>query len=62
MSFPRAKKLDVMDATAYVVELLDIGNRFFEPLYSEEEDQIEEDEYASLYDDCDDELQNWRVA
>ncbi len=61
LSFPRSKRFDVMDATAYVVELLDVGDRYFEPIYDtlEEED---DDDYASLYDDCEDELPDWRVA
>ncbi len=59
LSFPRAKRFDVMDATAYVVELLDVGNRYFEPVYGAlEDDDI--DDYATMYDECEDELPNWR--
>jgi len=31
LSFPKAKKWDVMDVTAYIVEMMDVGGRFFYP-------------------------------
>jgi hypothetical protein len=31
LSFPRSKLKDIMDATSYIVELMDIGSRYFEP-------------------------------
>jgi hypothetical protein len=55
---PRAKRKDIADATAYVVELLDVGNRFFEPpetLFPDDESQYDDIEY-------DDPIENWRVA
>jgi len=60
LSFPRAKRLDVMDATAYIIELLDIGNRYFEPVYGSLNE--DDDDYATLYDECDDEILDWRIV
>lgn len=59
LSHPRSKRKDVADATAYLVELLDIGDRFFDPpddLYPEDDE--------SMYDEIeyDDPIENWRVA
>lgn len=56
---PRAKRKDVADATAYIVELMDMGSMFFEPpegLYPEDDE--------SMYDDIeyDDPIEGWRVA
>jgi hypothetical protein len=48
MSYPRAKKDDVMDALAYVVEMLEIGERYFIPDATGE--QVE-DEYKDLKED-----------
>jgi hypothetical protein len=48
MSFPRSKKDDIMDALAYVVEMLEIGERYFVPPSSDKEI---EDEYKDLKDD-----------
>lgn len=31
LAFPRSKKFDVMDATAYVIEMLDLGERYLGP-------------------------------
>lgn len=62
LSFPRSKRLDVMDATAYIVELLDVGNRYFEPLYEAELTNDEEDEYDDLYLENEDPLDDWRCA
>lgn len=45
MSFPRSKKDDVMDAVAYVVEMLEMGERYFVP--HETPDEIN-DEYKDL--------------
>ena len=49
LSFPRSKRWDLMDAAAYIVEMLDIGNKFFYPSSSEEESQSTvEQEYDIL--------------
>ena len=44
LSFPRSKLWDVMDALAYIIEMLDIGDRFFQPPLPD--DSV--DEYADL--------------
>lgn len=49
LSFPRGKRIDVADATAYIVELLSIGERYFTPPEISEE-EIER-EYEGLYDE-----------
>jgi hypothetical protein len=54
LAFPRSKFWDVMDATAYVVELLELGERYFSPL-SEIADDYEKDEFEEP-------LGNWRYA
>lgn len=60
LSFPRSKYKDVMDATAYVIELLDIGDIFFTTVEQEGSDAEElEETYAELYDDSEDPMQNW---
>jgi phage terminase large subunit-like protein len=63
MSFPRSKKDDVMDALAYVVEMLELGERYFIP--SDDGKDIE-DEYKDLqendYGDRMAELGNWRAV
>lgn len=45
MSFPRSKRMDIMDAMAYVVELLDIFEKYFD--YEEDPSDIEK-EYEEL--------------
>jgi phage terminase large subunit-like protein len=64
MSFPRSKRDDVMDALAYVVEMLEMGERYFIP--KETPDEIN-DEYKGLSeDDYPGErmkpLEGWRAA
>lgn len=59
LSFPRSKRWDIMDALAYIVELLDYGNIFFDPPEESEEDleaQMDELEKAS-----EPPLAKWRV-
>lgn len=55
LSFPRSKLWDVMDATAYIIELLDIGDRYFTPPEEDVEAEFEDLEYEP-------ELTDWRVA
>jgi len=59
LAHPRSKRKDIADATGYVVELLDIGNRFFDP---PDDVGLEDDE--SMYDELeyDDPIEDWRVA
>jgi len=48
LSFPRSLKWDIMDALAYIVELLDSGELYFLPdSYTEDPEKIE-DEYKEL--------------
>jgi hypothetical protein len=53
IAFPRSKYWDVMDATAYIVELLELGERFFAP------PEGTPDDYEGEYTES---LGNWRVA
>ncbi len=56
--FPRSKLWDIMDAEAYIVELLELGERYFAPTnedYSNPESEYEDLEY-------DEPLQQWRYA
>lgn len=47
-SFPRAKRWDCMDALAYILELLDYGERYFWPQRASEPGYDVEAEYAEL--------------
>lgn len=55
LSFPRSGLVDVADATAYVIELLELGERYFQnspPEPDEESDKGDYDEFAELeYDE-----------
>lgn len=58
LSFPRSGLVDVADATAYVIELLELGGRYFTaPDYDANE---HEDEFASLEYDAP--LEDWRIV
>lgn len=66
LGFPRSKRWDVMDAAAYVVEILDMGLRYFQP--ATETDEFgkprigNEWEYAGMYERDDFEpIQNWQT-
>lgn len=63
LSFPRSKRDDIMDAVAYVVEMLEVGERYFVPPASDKEI---EDEYKDLKDDDYGpdlpKMPEWRVA
>ena len=50
LSFPRSKHDDVMDAFAYVVEMYDLGERFFTG-HTTEDSKVIEQEYEELYVD-----------
>ena len=56
MAFPRSRLWDIMDALAYIVEMLELGERYFEP--PEQEDP--EAEFAEL--DYEPILPSWRYA
>ena len=58
LSFPRSGLVDVADATAYVIELLELGGRYFTaPDYNPDE---LENEFASL--EYEEPLDDWRVV
>lgn len=68
LSFPRSKRWDCMDAAAYIVELLEIGERYFFPKSSAigkgEYDELMKDDYADmpiLGDDIPVEEIRWRI-
>jgi predicted phage terminase large subunit-like protein len=56
LKFPRSKLLDLMDALAYIIEMLELGERYFATSNSPEpEDEFKELEY-------DKPIENWRYA
>ena len=55
LMFPRSKLWDLMDALAYIIELLELGERYFAP-----QDTNDEEEYAEL--DYERALTNWRIT
>lgn len=57
LMFPRSKLWDIMDAEAYIIEMLELGERYFSP--SEDTDDTES-EYASL--DYEKPVEDWRLA
>lgn len=63
LSYPRSKKDDIMDAEAYIVEMLELGERYFIP---EESQEKIEDEYKDVmendYGDRMTNLSNWRCV
>jgi predicted phage terminase large subunit-like protein len=54
ISFPRSKYWDVMDATAYIVEMLELGERFFSPPEGSADDYGDDEESEPLGE--------WRIA
>ncbi|MCK5607045.1 hypothetical protein KAR91_34495 [Candidatus Pacearchaeota archaeon] len=62
MGFPRSKKMDIMDAFAYIIEMMELGERYFEPV---DDGSVEfgdpESEYKELEDDYDEPVQGWRL-
>ncbi len=57
MMFPRSKLWDLMDGLAYLIELLELGERYFSP--TDNPDDIEA-EYDEL--EYDEPISNWRTA
>ena len=57
LMFPRSKLWDLMDCLAYIIEMLEIGERYFSPKNNPEDSESEysELEYENTIDD-------WRVA
>jgi len=62
LAFPKSALLDVADATAYIIELLELGERYFTtpPPENEESEEANEQEFAGL--EYDEPLTGWRVA
>ena len=64
LSYPRSKKWDIMDALAYVVEMLELGERYFTPddkQFESKEEDIEA-EFMELEKESDPVLSGWRSA
>ncbi len=64
LSYPRSKKDDVMDALAYIVEMLELGERYFIPdetTFEDKEEDIEA-EFLSLEKENEPALNGWRAA
>ncbi len=55
--FPRSKLWDIMDGEAYIIEMLELGERYFSP---KENPQDTEAEYKEL--DYEEPISNWRYA
>lgn len=55
--FPRSKLWDIMDATAYIIEMLELGERYFSPEGHSDDIEREYDELE--YDEPED---GWRLA
>ena len=63
MSFPRSRYFDAMDAFAYIVEMLELGYRYFEPTDETYDDPEEiEKEYAKLSKHDPPPLEDWRTV
>lgn len=62
LGFPKSKRWDVMDALAYVVEMLELGERYFAPDSSIYDKEDPEDEYKELERDYEPAVRNWRAA
>lgn len=58
LAFPKARLWDIMDGLAYVVEMLELGERYFQP--PEEFDDPEE-EYAELEGEYEPAIDGWRI-
>jgi len=58
LSFPRSGLVDVADATAYIIELLELGGRYFAVPDEQIEGYDSEDEFAEL--EYEDSLSGWR--
>jgi hypothetical protein len=59
LSFPRSKRWDVMDAAAYVVEMMEMGGRYFSYKNAAQTPEDIEKEYAEL--EYDTPLDGWQV-
>ena len=57
LMFPRSRLWDLMDCLAYIIEMLELGERYFSP--TENPDDVEA-EYREL--DYDDPIEDWRLT
>jgi len=60
LSFPRSRLWDIMDALAYIIEMMSLGDRYFEPIADSDENQ--EEDYEELESEYEPILENWRVV
>jgi|ADurb_Ile_03_Slu_FD_contig_121_94962_length_10970_multi_4_in_0_out_0_6 hypothetical protein len=61
LTFPKCKRWDAIDALAYIVEMLEMGDRFF--VSDKSDDEVDESEYEELYDPEDVKpIGDWRVV
>ena len=61
MSFPRSRLWDIMDALAYIIELLELGGRYFEPPPLKDDEDMEA-EFRELEDEYEPPIEGWRFA
>lgn len=57
LMFPRSKLWDLMDCLAYIIEMLELGERYFSPKSDPEDIESEYDEL-----DYEEPVENWRIA
>jgi len=64
MSFPRSRLWDIMDAFAYIIELLELGDRYFEPapLLDKDGKEDPEAEFRELEGEYEPMVKDWRYA
>lgn len=60
MMFPRSKLWDIMDCSAYVIQMLELGERYFS--MEEIEDNDIESEYKELENEYEPAVSNWRTV
>ena len=60
LAFPKSKLWDVMDSFAYIIEVMEMGGRYFESPEDANYNEPSEEEYADITNDPI--IENWRVA
>lgn len=61
LSYPRSKRWDIMDAFAYIVELLDIGDRYFEAVDVEDDDLDQDEDFLTMIKQDEPAETEWRI-
>lgn len=64
LAYPRSKRWDIMDALAYVIEMLELGERYFVPdesVFESVEEDVEK-EYEEMERDNEPAMDGWRSA